>query len=267
MATPAIKEPRPSTRFGSLSATEVIPNGQPLRPVLFVHGWWGGAWVWDRFMSAFAARGYPCYAINLRGYHGSGGVDIANVSFDDHVEDIRRATDALGDPILVTHSASGLFALKLAETRALPAVIHLVPTAPATMVSWRTTRVMLPYLVTILRGRPIILNKRDMLDADLNRLPPAEQEDVYARMVPAPGKQGRDMLRVRIDAKRVRGPRLIVTGRDDRLVPVSIHQAMAKRFTSDLREYADHAHYLMREPGWERIADDCLAWLNASLLG
>lgn len=267
MVAVTVREPVATKRFGRLSGLELPAVGQALRPVLFVHGWWGGAWVWDRFMSAFAARGYPCFAVNLRGYHGSGGVDIASVGFDDHVEDVRAAADALGDPILITHSVAGHIALKLAETRNLPATIHLVPTPPAGMLSWRTTRVFMRYLPTILRGRPILLSKRDMFEADLNRLPADEQEAVYARMVPAPGRQGRDMLYTRVDPARVRGPRLIVTGRDDQLIPPTIHRAMAERFNCDVREYANHAHYLMREPGWERIADDCAAWLNSSLLG
>lgn len=258
---------QPTTRFGALTGVELVPGGNKRRPILFVHGWWGGAWVWDRFMQRFAADGYPCFAINLRGYHGSAAADIANVRFADHVEDIRGALDVLGDPILVTHSASGHLALKLGETRQLPAVIHLVPTAPAGIVSVRTMRVFARYLATILRGKPLLLSKPDMLDADLNRLPRAEQDEVYARMMPAPGRQGREMLYTRVDATKVRGPRLIVTGSDDRLVSSSVHRTMAKRFGCEIREYKGHAHYLMREPGWERIADDCAAWLNSELRG
>jgi pimeloyl-ACP methyl ester carboxylesterase len=260
-------EPAPTTRFGRLTGVEIVPGGNLRRPVLFVHGWWGGAWVWDRFMTQFAAAGYPCFAINLRGYHGSGGgVDIESVSFDDHVADIAHAVTVLGDPILVTHSAAGHFALKLGETRKVPAVIHLVPTAPAGVLSWTTTRVFLRYMPRLLRGRPILLDKADMIAADLNRLPAAEQDSVFARMVPAPGKQGRQMLYARVDADRLRGPRLIVTGTDDRLVPPSVHHTMAKKYGCHIREYPNHAHYLLREPGWQVIADDCLAWLNSELL-
>lgn len=250
-------------RFGGLGVIRVEPTAKPrARSVLFVHGWWGGAWVWDRFMGRFAARGYRCFAIDLRGYHGSRGVDdIGPVTFDDHVDDIREAVQTLGEPILITHSAAGHFALKLAERLTLPAVVHLVPTPPAGFFSVRTLRVLARYLPCMLRGKPILLDKLDMFDADLNCLPPDEQEAVYARMVPAPGVQGSQMLRVGVDPKKTHGPRLIVSGYDDRLIPERIHKAMARKYGADYRAYPGHGHYLMREPGWERIADDILDWL------
>ena len=63
----------------------------------------------------------------MRGYNDSKPVaDMGNVSFDDHLEDIRTAMDALDRPALVTHSASGLIALKLAETQPIAAAVHLI---------------------------------------------------------------------------------------------------------------------------------------------
>jgi len=69
--------------------------------------------------------------------------------------------------------------------------------------------VFVRYMPLILQGKPVLLNKRDMFDADLNRLPPDEQEAVYAKMVPAPGRQGRQMFGVSVSPKKVSGPQLI----------------------------------------------------------
>jgi len=253
-----------TSRFGALTGLETVGSSTRPRPVLFVHGWWGGAWVWDRFMERFAQRGHACFAINLRGYHDSKPVaDMGNVSFDDHLEDIRTAMDALDRPVLVTHSASGLIALKLAETQPIAAAVHLVPGPPAGIFSLRGARMSLRYMPLILRGKPVLLNKRDMFDANLNRLPPDEQEAVYAKMVPAPGRQARQMmLGISVSPKKVSGPRLIQSGTDDRLVPASVHRKMARKFGSTYREYAGHGHYLMREPGWEVIADDAASWIE-----
>ncbi|HUS33121.1 MAG TPA: hypothetical protein VMZ53_31685, partial [Kofleriaceae bacterium] len=66
----------------------------------------------------------------------------------------------------------------------------------------------------------------------------------------------------KVDPKLIKGPRLIVTGTEDRLIPAKVHRAMAAKYGAELREYAQHGHYLMREPGWERIADDAIAWLH-----
>lgn len=254
---------RATSRFGELTGLETENIATKARPVLFVHGWWGGAWVWDRFMTRFAARGYACFAINLRGYHDSKPVEsIGKVTCAEHIEDIRAALSVLDRPILVTHSAAGVFALKLAETLPVAAAIHLVPAPPAGFFSTRMVRVMWRYLPRIFRDQPLLLDKPDMIDADLNCLPPDEQEQVYAKMVPAPGRQGREMLTLRVDPAKISGPRLVQSGSDDRLVPAKIHRAMARKYGADYREYAAHGHYLMREPGWEAIADEALAWLE-----
>jgi pimeloyl-ACP methyl ester carboxylesterase len=254
-------------RFGELTGIELLPDDGPRRaPILFVHGWWGGAWVWDRMMKRFAAKGHPCFAINLRGYHDSKSVaDIGKVTFADHLEDIRYAVNVLGAPILITHSASGHLALKLSEERQLPAMVHLVPTPPAGFFSLRTMRVFARYLPRILAGKPVLLSRRDMFDADLNCLPPEEQESVYARMVPAPGAQGRQMLMVGVDKKKTRGPRLIISGSEDRLIPPRIHRAIARTYNAKYCEYPGRGHYLMREPGWDVIADDISAWLDETV--
>jgi pimeloyl-ACP methyl ester carboxylesterase len=257
---------RATSRFGELTGLESANTPTRTHSVLFVHGWWGGAWVWDRFMRRFAASGYACFAINLRGYHDSKRVEsIGNVSFADHVDDLRSALAVLDRPVLVTHSAAGHVALKLAETVPVAATVHLVPTPPAGFFSLRTLRVFARYLPRLFSNKPIILDKRDMFDADLNCLPHDEQEEVYAKMVPAPGRQGREMLGIRVDPKKLAGPRLIVSGSDDRLIPPTIHRAMARRYNADYREYPGHGHYLMREPGWEAIADDALRWLDERL--
>ncbi len=116
----------------------------------------------------------------------------------------------------------------------------------------------------ILGGKPVLLNKRDMLEADLNRLPRDEQDDVYARMVPASGREGREMLMTGVDVRKLAGRRLIVSGSDDRLVPASVHGEMAAKLRTEHRVCAGHAHYLMREPGWEQIADQCVEWIARS---
>jgi pimeloyl-ACP methyl ester carboxylesterase len=253
------------TQFHDLTALEVKPQGGTrTHPLVFIHGWWGGAWVWDRYLSFFEARGYHCYALNLRGNHGSRPVsDLGKVSFNDHLTDVREVIDMLGRPIVIGHSVGGLLVLKLAEQIELPAFVAIAPAAPRGIISVTTLRVFLPYIWTMLRHRPFLLKRKVMFAADLNRLPPPEQASVYEQMVPASGKQGVEigMLGIPVDAKRVVGPILIITGTDDKLIPAGVARTVARRYRADFREYAGHAHYIMREPGWEKVATDIVRWL------
>src|SRR2546430_4104799 len=112
---------------------ERVTSGAPARarPILFLHGMWGGSWMWDHYLSFFAGRGYTGYALNLRGHHGSKPVDdIGRVPFADYLDDARAVAASIGDPIIVGHSMGGLLAQKLAELGDPPAVVALTPAAP-----------------------------------------------------------------------------------------------------------------------------------------
>ena len=53
----------------SLELLRRVPSKPTRRPaLLFVHGAYVGAWCWDvHFLRHFAARGFPSYALSLRG--------------------------------------------------------------------------------------------------------------------------------------------------------------------------------------------------------
>jgi alpha-beta hydrolase superfamily lysophospholipase len=67
---------------------------------------------------------------------------------------------------------------------------------------------------------------------------------------------------LRVDARRVRGPMLVVAGSDDRITPAKMVRRVARRYGATLREYPGFAHMLLMEPGWERIAGDIADWLE-----
>lgn len=61
------------------------------RPLLFVHGWWGGVWVWDLHRETFSAWGYESIALNLSGRKGNEAAAICEVRMAGHLNDLRRA--------------------------------------------------------------------------------------------------------------------------------------------------------------------------------
>ena len=71
-----------SIDIAGLAVETIEPRGAARpHPLLFLHGMWGGAWMWEPCMQVFAARGWRCHALNLRGHHGSRPVpDIGRVS-------------------------------------------------------------------------------------------------------------------------------------------------------------------------------------------
>ena len=68
-----------------------------------------------------------------------------------------------------------------------------------------------------------------------------------------------------VKAQDVTCPVLCVVGRDDKINPPSTVKRIAERYKGRAvyEELAGHSHWLIGEPGWEKIAARTLAWLRA----
>lgn len=237
-------------------------------PLLLIHGMWEGAWIWQNFLPGFVEQGYVCHALNLRGHHGSKPVaNIGKVSIRDYVADARTVASALGNPILIGHSMGGLVVQKLAEQASPPAAVAIAPAAPRgiwALNTWPLLRTALLHAASFLFWRPFMPSQAEMNQLLLNRLPPGEQERVYARLIPESGRQSFEitMLGLPVDAARVRCPLLVLGAADDEITPAKMVRKIARKYRAPYREYAGHAHMLMLEPGWEQVAADLRDWLD-----
>jgi alpha-beta hydrolase superfamily lysophospholipase len=97
----------------------------------------------------------------------------------------------------------------------------------------------------------------------LNRVPPALQDAILDQMVPDSGRAGRDMsiTGVAIDATRVRCPVLLVAAQEDRFIPKTIGERVARRYGAPVHMLEAHAHMSLLEPGWEQVADRVERWI------
>lgn len=271
--------------FGEHGATRSARYGRPVQmcwggltgvrepsdgsgpPVLFVHGWWGGDWVWDGWLRRFAARGHQGDALNLTGYHGSGTTaDIGRVPFAQHLDDVLAVAATLHRPVLVGHSVGGLLVAAAAARADVAGCVILAGLPPRGIVSATTTRVMLPFLPQMVVQRPLLPGRAAMYRMDLNRLPADEQAATYQRMVPAPGRQGLEIgvVGVPVRGADIRCRVLSIGGADDAMTPPRVARAIGRRLGGTSRIYDGHAHYLVREPGWEAIANDVLDLISTA---
>jgi len=85
-------------------------------PVVFIHGSFHGGWCWaESWMSLFSQRGFPCFAVSLRGTSATPQVGGAtSVQLQEHVDDIASfvelAVPSSRPPILIGHSFGGMVA-------------------------------------------------------------------------------------------------------------------------------------------------------------
>ncbi len=96
------------------------------RPLLFVHGELTGSWVWERYLSYFAGRGWEGHALNLRHHYWSETADIAATDFEAYVDDVVSVMDRLGHgSVVVGHGMGGLLTLKAAERYPVGGIVLL----------------------------------------------------------------------------------------------------------------------------------------------
>lgn len=234
-----------------------------LHPLLFVHGAWHGAWCWERFLPWFAARGWECHAVDLRGHGDSPNPrSLRRTRIRDYVDDLKETIDALDrPPILVAHSMGGLVAQRLLEDRDLPGAVLVAP-VPLGGVVRATFRTLRHHPVKFLKAN-ITLNLKPLIeDRDIAAellLPadtaPAEVDRVWERL------QGESylayldmMLFVRARPPLVASRIAIVAGTEDRLFTLGEQRRTAHAYGVDLAVIKGGAHDLMLGPRWEAAA-------------
>jgi hypothetical protein len=64
------------------------------------------------------------------------------------------------------------------------------------------------------------------------------------------------------DLTGARTPLLIVSGDEDRFVPLGVARRIAERYDAPLHVAQGHGHFLFGEPGWETHAAAILDWID-----
>jgi len=251
-----------------LTVLQALPHGGGSRPpVLFVHGYFVDATIWNNWLSFFAARGVSAFAVHLRGRAGSRpNVDLGRASIEDFVEDAAAVAKHVGATTVVGHSMGALVAQKLAERGEVKAAVLIAP-APPKGISVLSPRVALRhirYLPAIFRSKLVYPRREDLRAIVMNRVPVHEQDAMLDRMIPDSGRAARDMsvTGVPVDASRVRCPLLVVAAEDDRFIPRRIAERVARRYNAPLYLAQHHGHMVVLEPNWEEIADRVERWIR-----
>lgn len=255
-------------RIDDLTVRYAPPARPTQAPVLFVHGYFASATVFEQWLPFFAARGFPSYAVNLRGRAGSRpSTDLGSTTIADFVMDATTVARHIGTPTVIGHSMGGLVAQALAAQGDARATVLLTPAPPRgiTVLSPRVLIKQLKYLPAILRSRVVAPDDDDLREIVLNRIPVAQQDSVLRELSPDSGRAARDMsiTGVPVDARQVRCPLLIIVADEDRFIPKAIGARIARRYGAPLRTAMGHAHMLVIEPGWEVIAQDVATWIES----
>ena len=255
-------------RIADLHVEHAAPAGRARsRPVLFVHGMWGGSWYLHNYLHAAAEAGWDAWAVNLRGHGESPAPEgLGRVGLLDYVADVRRCLDRLGEAVLVGHSMGGLITQKVAEGGGVAAVVALASAPPRGInaLYWPVLSRMAAYVPAMLGNRAFVASRPDADFLFLNRLSPEQRDWAFPRFGAESGCAARELAlgRLAVDAASVRCPILVVGAEHDRITPAALQRRIAGRYRAEYQEAAGHAHMLMLEDGWERPFKDVLGWME-----
>lgn len=255
-----------------LRLTLAAPAGATQPPVLLVHGFAAGAWMWEDWQRMLAEHGFPTYALDLRGRPGSRpAADFGRVTLHDYADDVCEAAafvarrHGVAKPLIVGHSMGGLLAQMACERDAVlaAAFVSAAPPRGIPLFTPQLARRQLKHVPAMAFGRPLRATDDDHRALTFNRTPDPDTRESLAKLGPESGTVAREISlgRVGVDARRVRCPVISISASDDRFVPVGVGRKLATKYQCPWWLYEGHAHNILGEPGWERPAGHVGRWL------
>lgn len=243
-------------------------------PLVFVHGAHVGAWCWEEhFLPWFASRGFPVYAVSLRGHGASGGRERLNrFGLADYARDLAGVVASIGrPPVLIGHSMGGMVVQKYLGIAAEGDCAAAVLACPVPSFG------LLPSTFALAWTRPALFAGIQSLAAGGSASPqvlaqamfaaPMEQArlaGIHRRMQPESQRALMDMSGWSLPQfwTMQRPPMLCLGAERDVLIPASGVQASARMLGAEYRELQGLGHAVMLESRWEAAARPILAWLE-----
>lgn len=264
------------SRHPDAGAAAALAASRP--PLLFVHGAFCGAWIWDAtFLGWFADRGWNAHALSLRGHGRSEGhAGLRWHSIADYVDDVVRTIDGFDTPpVLIGHSMGGLVVQHALLRRTAPAAVLMASTPPHGLLEaslgffWREPYAALQMAVLLTCGasqvdpdgiRRAMFSDRMPRDEALRYEPFLQDE---SQRVLAETTVWNPYPAVHDPAI----PTLVLGAEKDALIPVDHVQSTARLLHTEAVILPGRGHALMLEPGWEEIAATLDGWLVRALGG
>ncbi|MEY2633015.1 MAG: hypothetical protein RIR00_1669 [Pseudomonadota bacterium] len=269
MPTPKIQ----STFVGGLEVLSCLPQGRcSATPLLFIHGAFAGAWIWaDNFLPYFAAAGYPCYALSLRGHGESAGRErIDWLSITDYVDDLTKVVNWLGQPpVLIGHSMGGFVAQKYLEHRSAPAAALVCSVPPQGLVMAQFHLMfqkpgLFMEMNNLLSGRQVSLEViREALFAEPVDNVLLNKFFTHMQMESQRALWDMSMFNLPHLVMRKRPPLLVLGAEKDVLVPAFLVQATARTYGVPDHIFRGMGHGVTHERDWRKVADYLRDWLHA----
>lgn len=233
---------------------------EPRSPILFVPGYAHGAWVFEEhWLEHTAQRGFPAYAMSLRG-HGESGT-AGRPDLRAYVHDVVQVAAGLPrQAVLVGHGAGALVVAHALARYPARAGVLLAPVFGG----WHTFGGALlrnPFgTVPAIFGGRLRFRRGQLFGPNLH----ASASKVYLSRLGGASRQAQwQLLGRNVPEAPVGDPPVLVAGTpDDRIVPRSALNRVAARYGGAPLLFPGLGHDLMLDAGWAEPIDAVIDWLS-----
>lgn len=243
---------------------------------------WGGGWHWEKFQGYFEDKGYHCIVPYLR-HHDIKPNDtpppgLGKTSLLDYAEDLELEITKLDEkPIIMGHSMGGLLAQILASRDLAKAAVLITPASPAGIVALKWSVIKSFQEVLFRWGfwkKPHKISYEKAVYATMGQLPVGERRYIYDRSVWESGRAATEIgfwfvgvKGAQVDSSKLTCPLLIISGSEDNVTPAKVVKKVAEKYKPlyTYMEFGGHAHWIIREPGWEKVAAYVYTWLEENV--
>jgi pimeloyl-ACP methyl ester carboxylesterase len=251
--------------------------------IYMIHGMWGGPWYWENYKNFFEKEGYRCITTTLC-FHDMDPQDAPNpqlgtTSLLDYAGDLEQEIQQLGvKPIVMGHSMGGLLAQILGSRALAKSLVLLAPASPAGIMALRPSVIKSFWSIQKKWGfwkKPMRQTFNEAVYSMLHLLPSDEQKQAYDRFVYESGRAAYEIgywlfdskNASKIDETKVTCPVLVIAGAEDRITPAAVVRKVAEKYevVSTYKEFENHAHWVVAEPGWQEIVEYIADWLKRVL--
>lgn len=254
-------------------------RGDNGRTLVVIHGAGEYSGRYLHFIQQMVRSGWQVIAADLRGHGRSGGIPTHLDSFDQYLDDLDLIWSHFGlspdSTATFAHSMGGLVAVRYLQTRP-ERMRALVLSAPLLALQVRVRLFKraigkVCHLVAPATRFQTVVRTSDITRSATARAGRA-RDPLMRRSVTAGWYYSvrRALLEALRDAERVSLPLLLLQGDKDQIVDPQWPAEWINRISSSdctLQILPGHYHELIHEPGWARIADDVLDWLDRRFSG
>ncbi len=250
--------------------------------IFMIHCTWGRGSFWRNYIDFFSGHGYECVAPDWLYHDQKPGTDpdsrLGTTSLLEFVNNFEDQINRLDrKPILMGHSVGGLMVQILASRGLGKAAVAITSGVPAGINAFTPSVLWSFEGITSRWGfwrKPHKQRFKTAVYSMMHLMPKEEQTAFYEQLVYDSGRATSQVgfwyldpqSASRVDEEKVTCPMLIIGAAKDRITPASTSRKIARKYRhATYKEYPNHAHWILHEPGWEMVAQDVIEWLKANV--